>query len=109
MKTKRGEKPLLFVIPGLLMILAGFGVMIAYSLGERLGSLASSSLSFGAALVAVGAMLLTRTLLSVFFLFIFSIFVLVFGIRDHGLLNPVLLPFIILILLCLPMAKRARR
>lgn len=109
MKIKRGEKPLLFVVPGVLLILAGFSIMISFSLGERLGSVASSSLSFAAALAAVGAMLLTRTLLSVFFLFIFSVVVVFFGIREYGILNPVVVPFVVLILLCLPMAKYARR
>ena len=109
MKSKRGEKPLLFVIPGALLILACFGIMATYSLGERLGSDASSLLSFAAALAAVGAMLLTRTVLSVFFLFIFSVVVLFFGIRDHGILSPVVLPFVVLVFLCLPMLKHARR
>lgn len=109
MKTKRSEKPLLFVIPAVLLILGGFGIMVAYSLGDRMGSVASSLLSFATALAAVGAMLLTRTVLSVFFLFVFSVVVLFFGIRDHGFLNPVVPPFIVLVFLCLPMVKHARR
>ena len=109
MKFKRREKPLLFVIPGVLMILAGFGIMVVCSLGDRLGSAGSLPLPFAAALAAVGAMLLTRSLLATFFLFMFSLTVIIFGIRDHGVMNPVLLPFIVLILLCLPMAKYARR
>lgn len=109
MKKKRIDKPLLFVIPGALMLLAGFGILIASSLGDRLDALGASPLPFSAALVAVGAMLLTRTLLATFFLFAFSVTVIGLGIRDYGLLNPVLLPFVVLIFLCIPMAKYARR
>lgn len=109
LKSKSREKPLLFVIPGVLMLLAGFGIMVACSLGGRMLAAESLPLPLGLATAAVGGMVLTRTMLATFFLFIFSLTVIILGIRDHGIMNPALIPFAILILLCLPMAKYARR
>ena len=108
-KSRHREKPLLFVIPAVLMILAGFAIMVIFSLGGRMLAAESLPLPLGLATAAVGAMVLTRTKLATFFLFIFSLTVIILGIRDHGLVNPVLIPFVLLILLCLPMAKYARR
>jgi hypothetical protein len=108
MKSKHQQKPLLFIVPGVLMLLAGFGLMLSCSIGERLGSEQALMLPLGFATAAVGAIVLTRHLLGTFFLFIYALVVLVIGVRHHGVANPTLIPCIALILLCLPQAKYAR-
>ena len=109
MKSKKPNKPLLFVIPAVLMLLTGFGILVRCSVGERLDAAHALMIPLGFATAAIGAMTLTRTLLATFFLFVYSIVALIVGIRLHGAANPFLIPFILLLVLCLPQAKYARR
>lgn len=106
---KRPDRPLLFVIPGTLMLIFGFGVLLAYSFGDRYNSVEAPLIPLGLTTIVVGAMSLTRTLLSTFFLFVYALTALVIGIRHHGLAEPWLIPFVLLILLCLPQTKYGRR
>ncbi|MEO8614773.1 MAG: hypothetical protein ABI600_06500 [Luteolibacter sp.] len=108
-KSSRREKPLLFVIPAVLMLLAGFWLMLSCALGGRLNSASSLPLPVGFTIAAVGGLVLTRTLLGTFFLFAFSITAIILTARERGLTDPLLIPFIVLLGLCLPMARHARR
>src|SRR5690606_1829815 len=66
------SRPLLFIAPGCIMLIAGFGLMLAAAVSGRLSSEAALPLPFGFTTAATGAMLLTRTPLAVFFLFIYA-------------------------------------
>lgn len=108
-KSKRREKPLLFVVPGVLMLIIGFGVIIAYSLGGRFTAAGSELIPVALTTIVVGAMSLTRTLLSTFFLFAYAVTALVIVINQHGITEPWLIPFIALLALCVPQVKYASR
>ncbi len=98
-----------FVIPGALMILVGFWLMVSCSFGGRLSASDSIQLPVGFTTAAVGGLVLSRSLLGTFFLFCFALTGLILAAREQGLLSPILLPFILLLAICLPMAKHARR
>lgn len=107
-KKRRIHRPALFAIPGAAMILIGFGFMLSAALGGRLGSEAALPLPFGFTTAATGAMLLTRTPLAVFFLFIYATAVLVIACREVGCLHPVTVLYAALIAYCLPLARNAK-
>ena len=107
-KPKRRENRLWFVIPGVLMILVGFWLMVSCSFGGRLSAAESIFLPVGLTTAAVGGLVLTRSLLGTFFLFCFALTGLILAAREQGLVSLMLLPFVLLIVLCLPMAKHAR-
>ncbi|MCB1129598.1 MAG: hypothetical protein KDN05_00615 [Verrucomicrobiae bacterium] len=102
------SRPLLFIAPGCIMLIAGFGLMLAAAVSGRLSSEAALPLPFGFTTAATGAMLLTRTPLAVFFLFIYAAAVLVIACREVGFLHPVPLLYLALIGYCLPLAKHAK-
>ncbi len=102
------SRPLMFVAPGTIMLIAGFGFMVAAAVGGRLSSEAALPLPFGFTTAATGAMLLTRTPLAVFFLFIYAVAVLIISSRDVGFLHPVPLLYFALISYCLPLARHAK-
>lgn len=102
------SRPLLFIAPGTIMLIAGFGFMLAAAVGGRLSSEAALPLPFGFTTAATGAMLLTRTPLAVFFLVIYATAVLIIAYREVGFLHPVPLIYVALIAYCLPLAKRAK-
>ena len=108
-KSKRHSHSLWFVIPGSLMIVVGFGLMLSCSLGGRLDAATSIRLPIGFTTAAVGGLVLSRTLLGTFFLFAYALTALILTIREGGLTDPWIIPFLLLLTLCLPMAKRARR
>ncbi len=102
------SRPHWFVIPGVTMLLLGFGLMFASSLGGRHSSVDAFPLPVGFTTAAVGGMLLTRTPLAVFFLLIFAISGLVLSIRECGLLHPLPALFAFLVGYCLPLVRRAK-
>ena len=61
-KANRREKPLLFVIPGVLMLVFGFGVLLAYSFGGRFTAADSQLIPFGLTTIVVGANLFVDVL-----------------------------------------------
>ena len=83
--------------------------MLSCVTGGRLNSEQSQLLSFGFTTVAVGAMLLTRSAISVFFLFLYAATLLILGIIHNGFLNPTNLAWLVLLGLCLPLAKNAKK
>ena len=103
------KKPHLFVALGVVMILVGAYAMISCVTGGRLTAEESLALPFGFITVATGAMLLTRTAISVFFLFLYAVTILILGIINEGLLSPLNLVWLVLLSLCLPLAKNARK
>lgn len=107
MKRKR-NRPLLFVIPGVAMLILGFGLMLSAALGGRLSSAEALPLPAGFTTAAVGAMLLTRTPLAVFFLFLFALAGLILALRLNGPLHPLPIGFVALLAYCLPLAKHAK-
>lgn len=107
-RKRPSRQPALFVVPGLAMLVIGFGLMLSVALGGRLDSAAAMPLPVGFTTAATGAMLLTRTPLAVFFLFIYTIAGLVLSIREFGWLHFLPAVFVILTLACLPLARRAK-
>ncbi|MGJ8642848.1 MAG: hypothetical protein ACSHX9_05530 [Luteolibacter sp.] len=97
------------MIPAAIMLISGFGVLVAYSFGGRFTAADSQLIPLGLTTVVVGAISLSRTLLSTFFLFVYAVTAVVLIIVEHGIAQPWLIPFVLLILLCLPQAKHARR
>ena len=109
MKSGRKKQPHLFVALGVLMMLVGAYAMISCVIGGRLSSGASLPLPFGFTTVAVGAMLLTRTPIAVFFLFVYAVTILILGIIHDGLMSPLNVIWLVLLGLCLPLAKHAKK
>ena len=105
----RKKKPHLFVILGTLMILIGAYFMLSCVLGGRLSPAEAFALPFGFSTVAVGAMLLTRSAISVFFLFLYAVTIMIMGIIYEGFLSPQPLICLVLLALCFPLAKHARK
>lgn len=105
----RKKKPHVFVALGVIMILAGAYAMLSCVTGGRLSAEQAQLLPFGFITVAVGAMLLTRSPISVFFLFLYAITLLILGIIHEGFLNPLNLAWLALLGLCLPLAKNAKK
>lgn len=98
-----------FVIPGALMILVGFWLMVSCSIGGRLSASNSIQLPIGFTTAAVGGLVLSRSLLGTFFLVCYVLTGLILTARERGLTDPMLIPFLVLLALCLPMARHARR
>ncbi len=105
----RKKKPHLFVILGILMILVGAYAMLSCVLGGRLNAAEAFPLPFGFITVAVGAMLLTRSAISVFFLFLYATTIMIMGIIYEGFLHPQPLICLVLLALCFPLAKNAKK
>lgn len=105
----RKKDPRLFVALGTLMILVGAYAMLSCVLGGRLSPAQAMPLPFGFTTVATGAMLLTRSQIAVFFLFLYAVTLLVLGIVHDGLMSPLNLAWLTLLGLCLPLAKNARK
>ena len=105
----RKKKPHLFVALGTLMILVGTYFMLSCVLGGRLTPAEAFALPLGFATVAVGAMLLTRTAISVFFLFLYAMTAMIMGLIYEGFLTPQPLICLALLALCFPLAKHARK
>lgn len=98
----------LFVALGAVMLVAGFGLMLSAALGGRLDSTSSLPLPIGFTTAAIGAMVLTRTPLGVFFLFIYAVAMLVLTITGPGWLSVPFFIGVFLLALCLPLLKRAK-
>lgn len=109
MNSKRRDKPLLFVLPGSLLLLSGTGIIVACGIAGRLDAAHALWIPIGMATAAIGAMVLTRTLLATFFLFIYALTALIIVICQQGFTTPIMIPFIVLLGICLPMAKFARK
>lgn len=107
-KKRRSHRPALFAIPGVTMILIGFGLMLSVALGGRLDSAAALPLPVGFTTAAAGAMLLTRTPLAVFFFLIYTLAGLVLSIREFGWLHFLPFVFVALAAYSLPLARHAR-
>lgn len=99
----------LFPILGTLMILAGTYAMLSCVFGGRLSAEETMALPFGFITIATGAMLLTRTTIAVFFLFLYALTLLVLGMVHHGVMHLPHLAWLLLLGLCLPLAKRSRK
>lgn len=108
-KPRRDEKPRLFLVPGVLMLLVGFGILLRCSVGDRMDAAQALMIPLGFATAAIGAMVLTRSLIAVFFLFIYAVTALILILSHQGFASPTVLPFVALVILCLPMARYARR
>ena len=83
--------------------------MLSCSIGDRMDAAQALMIPLGFATAAIGAMILTRTLLATFFLFIYALTALILVSRHQGFFDLAILPFVALLLLCLPQAKYARR
>lgn len=108
MKRRQQPAPWLFVSLAILMLLGGFGLMLSAACGGRLGSAEAIPLPLGFTTAAVGGMLLTRTRIAVFFLFLFALAGMILGLRETSLLHPLPYLFALLLGLCLPLTKQAR-
>lgn len=108
MKRPRKPRPHLFVALGVLMLLAGFGLMLGAAFGGRLGSDEAFLLPVGFTTAAVGGMLLTRTPLAVFFLLVFSLCGLVLSLRETGPVHLLPATFALLIVCCIPLSRHTR-
>jgi len=108
MKRRHQPTPWLFVSLAVLMLLGGFGLMLSAALGGRLGSAEAVSLPIGFTTAAVGGMLLTRTPIAVFFLFLFAITGMILAILETGFIHPAPYLFALLLSLCLPLKQNAR-
>lgn len=107
MKKKNNAKR--FIALGYLMIAAGTWAMVSCVIGGRLSAEESLPLPFGFITVATGAMLLTRTKIAVFFLFLYGATLLILNIVHEGVTQPYNLIWVALIAVCLPLAKIAKK
>jgi uncharacterized membrane protein YwaF len=107
-KTRRTRKARWFVIPGVLMLVIGVGLMLSCAFGGRLSADQALPLPLGFTTAATGAMLLTRSPLAIFFLAIYSTALLGLGIHYAGLVNPATLTAIPLLVLCLPLRQHTK-
>lgn len=105
----RKKKPHLFVILGVLMIIVGTYAMLSCVFGGRLSQAEAFSLPFGFITVAMGSMLLTRSAISVFFLFLYAVTIMIMGMIHDGFLTPKPLICLVLLGLCFPLAKNAKK
>ena len=90
-------------------LLVGFGILVRCSVGDRMDAARALMIPLGFATAVIGAMVLTRSLLAVFFLFIYAVTALILILAYQGFANPAALPFGTLLILCLPMARSSRR
>ena len=109
MSKKKKKQPHLFVIIGMLMIFVGAYAMFSCVVGGRLSPEQALPLPFGFTTVAMGAMLLTRSAISVFFLFLYALTIMILGIIYDGFLSPQPLLCLALLALCFPLAKHAKK
>lgn len=105
----RRRARVIFWSMGLLLLLMGFGMMLATSLGPRIDSQGAQLVPIGAATVVIGALLMTRTALSVFFLALYALLGLVFTLPETTLAHPVPWVFLLLLMGCVPLSRFARR
>ena len=105
----RKKKPHVFIALGVIMILVGAYAMLSCVTGGRLTAEQAQLLPFGFTTVAVGAMLLTRSLISVFFLFLYATTIMIMGIIHNGFLSPQPIICLALLALCFPLAKHAKK
>lgn len=106
-KRKSASSILWFTLPAIVMLLAGFGIMIYVAFGPRLPSTDGVLIPIGFATAGLGGALLTRSLISVFALAVYAVIGLIFAILELGFIHPLSLLFAGLILLCLALTQRA--
>lgn len=104
-KKKKKKDPRLFVTLAIIMMIIGTYAMLSCVMGGRLNAAESIALPFGFITVAMGAMLLTRSAIAVFFLFLYATTNLILNLVHEGVTNPVNLIWIVLLALCLPLIK----
>lgn len=97
----------LFAITGTALLITGFALMVMATLGGRLASADAFPLPVGFATAAVGGMVLTRTPLGVFFLAAYALAMLILGITGPGWTSVPCAIAVLLLTLCLPLARRA--
>ena len=107
--VKKKKDPRLFVILGIVMILIGTYAMLSCVMGGRISPTEAFPLPFGFTTVAMGAMLLTRTAISVFFLFLYAVTIMIMGIVHDGFLTSQPLICLVLLGLCFPLTKHAKK
>ncbi len=107
-RKKKKKDPRLFVTLGIIMMIIGTYAMLSCVMGGRLSAAESIALPFGFITVAMGAMLLTRSAIAVFFLFLYATKNLILNLVHEGIIDPANLIWICLIALCLPLIKLAQ-
>lgn len=108
MKRAHKRRPHLFVALAVVMLLGGFGLMLSAVLGGRLDSMSALPLPIGFTTAAIGGMLLTRTPLAVFFLFLYALAMLILTLTGSGWRSAPFFIALFLILFCLPLARQAK-
>ena len=91
------------------MILVGAYAMVSCAVGGRLSPEEALLLPFGFTTVATGAMLLTRSQIAVFFLFLYAVTLLILGIIHDGAMAPLNLVWVVLLICCVPLANIAKK
>ncbi|MFV0416070.1 MAG: hypothetical protein ACK5NG_06850 [Chthoniobacterales bacterium] len=105
LKNKHPWKKWLFIIPALAMLIVGFGMFVMASFGPRLHSHEGQWIPLAMATAGLGGALLTRSAISVFFLFVCILTTLAFTIGDLGFLHPFTLFLIALLPYCIVLIK----
>lgn len=108
MKRPGQLRPHLFVALGAVMLLGGFGLMLSAAVGGRLSSEAALPLPVGFTTAAVGGLVLTRTPLGVFFLFIYALAMLILTLTGPGWRTAPFFISLALLALCFPLARHAK-
>lgn len=98
---------LLFIIPAVAMLIVGFGLLFDAALGPRLHSDQGIAIPAGVATAGLGAALLTRSAIAVFFLFISAAAAVALCAHDLGFLHPITLSILALLPFCALLVKHA--
>ncbi|MFV0338868.1 MAG: hypothetical protein ACK5LK_11585 [Chthoniobacterales bacterium] len=106
-KKKSSVRNWLFIAPAILMLAAGFGMFVMASFGPRLHSQEGLWIPLAMGAGGLGGALLTRSVISVFFLLVCILITLVFTISDLGFLHPFTLFLLALLPYCIVLFKNA--
>lgn len=86
MKKRNNKK--LFVAIGVTMVAVGTYAILSCVTGGRISAENALPMPFGFTTAVVGALLLTRSAISVFFLMLYAVTILILGIIHNGVLSP---------------------
>lgn len=105
---KNQSRPWLFYMVAPALIIGGFALMLHAATGGRLGSAQSLHLPIGFTTAAIGGLLLSRSPIAVFFLFLYALTGLVLSLREVG--PSALIPwvYLFLLLLAIPLTRQTK-